>query len=77
MKSRNRKAWFSAKRQPCSWQGWMVFIAYLVSLFAGIFIERKTHSLLLGLGIIVGLMVLLEIIRRTKSEQPPAGETRE
>lgn len=76
MESRNRKAWFSAKRQPCSWQGWMVFIAYLVSLFAGIFIERKTHSLLLGLGLIIGAMTLLEMVRRAKSEKQPAGETR-
>ena len=68
--------WFAAKRYgygwglPVRWEGWLVFVAYLALLYAGIhYIFGPTSKL--GLGIYIGVLTAaLVAIVFIKGERP-------
>ena len=75
MQANEKKVWFTAKRYgwgwglPCSWQGWVVLIAYPVLATGGLLFIGMQH-----LGFVVGymatLLIALFIICLIKGEKP-------
>ena len=71
-----KKIWFRAKRYgwgwglPCSWQGWVVLIAYVaLSIAAAVFINPASHmgAFLMAM---YGLAMALVLICWWKGEKP-------
>ncbi len=68
--------WFAAKRYgwgwglPVRWQGWLVFIAYLGLLYAGIYYFKPRQEVLSLLIYVVVLTAVLIAIVALKGERP-------
>ena len=75
MKTNDKQIWFPAKKYgwgwglPCSWQGWVVLMAYPVLLIAGLLLIGLQHY---GLAIAYGVALAsaLFIICLLKGEKP-------
>ncbi len=76
MQSDEKKVWFPAKRYgwgwglPCRWQGWVVFLTYLVLAVGGLSLLAKEHLVLLGIAYVWVLSIGLIIICFLKGEKP-------
>jgi len=75
MKTNEKQIWFPAKKYgwgwglPCSWQGWVVLMAYPVLLTAGwLLIGMQHYGLVIAYG--VALAIALFIICLLKGEKP-------
>jgi hypothetical protein len=75
MKTNDKQIWFPAKKYgwgwgfPCSWQGWVVLMAYPVLLTAGfLLIGLQHYGLVIAYG--VTLAIALFIICLLKGEKP-------
>lgn len=73
----SRKYWFPAKRYgwgwgvPATWQGWVVFIAYLVLLAGGsLILKGNPASTALYVGYVLVISALLTAICWWKGEPP-------
>lgn len=68
--------WFPAKRygwgwgMPCSWQGWLVFIAFFALVIAGIFVFPPARSVSRFLLYTLGLTAALVAVCWLKGEPP-------
>ena len=75
MKSYGKKIWFPAKRYgwgwgpPCSWEGWVVLLAYIALNTGGAFLLMPEHPVLWG-GEIIALGAALIAICWFKGERP-------
>lgn len=63
-----KKYWFRAMRYgwgwslPLSWEGWVIFIAYLAAIFAGIYLlPPEKHKVAFTLLVLVSSLVLVAI----------------
>ena len=77
---KEEKKWFKAKRygwgwRPCSWQGWIIMIAYtLVLLSSAVQLDAKSHSVsdtLINFAIVfIPVTLLLIVICYVKGDRP-------
>jgi len=76
MNEENKKYWFRAKRYgwgwgfPCSWQGWVVFLAYIIdiAIFSAVLIYTQ-NQLIFIVGIALSSAALIAICYMT-GEKP-------
>jgi uncharacterized membrane protein YhaH (DUF805 family) len=75
MKPGEKKFWFPAKKYgygwgpPNCWQGWLVFLAYIVLMIGGYILLRPDKHLALFLGYIAILTAVLIVICYLKGEK--------
>jgi hypothetical protein len=75
MSANEQKYWFRAKRYgwgwgpPIRWQGWAVFIAWLIVFFSGVWYLASRHSLL-HVVFASAMVILLLLICYWKGEPP-------
>jgi hypothetical protein len=68
--------WFPVKRYgwgwglPVRWQGWVVFIAYLALLYAGIYYFKPTRATSSLLIYLLALTAALIVVVAVKGERP-------
>lgn len=74
--SEGQRYWFPAKRYgwgwglPITWQGWVVLIAFLVLLSAGVHLFPPKQSTISFIAYVVALTVVLLVICYLKGEPP-------
>lgn len=72
----DQKVWFRAKTYgygwgfPCSWQGWLVLIAYMLFVFGGSYVINPSLYPAFYLGYVIVLSILLTIVCYKKGEKP-------
>jgi hypothetical protein len=72
----NGDYWFPAKRYgwgwglPITWQGWLVFLAFFVMIFVGIYLFPPRQSLGAFLLYVIALSVVLIGVCWLKGEPP-------
>ena len=79
MPSKNNNSknyWFRAKRYgwgwglPLTWQGWVIFIAYIGFILAGIFIFPPEKNMAIFIFLVVVFSLILILICWIKGEPP-------